>query len=163
MNKWQIITSPRWYVLLLWTVFIIYGGYLWSINWTNSYYRALDPEGGVMIGTLGLILELRIVTVAENYLIVWWFFIPVRIVPRKRITSITIVQKADDDRDDSFRALITLAPCVYRADMTLKAGQFARQHLTKGIFFRIPRKNPEDTVRKLKKFRPDLEIPFVTQ
>lgn len=163
MNKRLIITSPRWYVLLLWTVFVIYGGYLWSIGWTNSYYRALDPEGCVVIGILGLALELRIVTVTEKYLIVWWFFVPVRIVHRRKITSITIVQKANDERDDSLRALITLTPCVYRADMTLTAAEFARQHLIKGIFFRIPKKNPEETINKLKSFCPDMEIPYLIQ
>lgn len=163
MNKRLIITSPRWYVLLLWTVFVIYGGYLWSIGWTNSYYRALDPAGCVLIGVLGLILELRIVTVTEKYLIVWWLFIPMRFVPQNKITSVTIVQKANDERDDSLRALITIAPCVYHADMTLTAAEFTRQHLIKGIFFRIPKKNPEGTIRKLKEFCPHLEIPYITQ
>lgn len=163
MNKKLIITSPRWYALLLWSFFILYGGYLWSIGWENSYYRALPPEGCVVIGIMGLVLELQTVAASEKHLMVWWFLIPVRIIPWKNITSITIVQKANDARDDSLRALITLAPCVYRADMTLTAAEFARQHLIKGIFFRIPRKNPEGTLQKLKAFCPHLEIPYIKQ
>lgn len=163
MNKRLIITSPRWYMLLLLSLFTIYGLYLWSVGWVNESYRVMEPANCVVIGILALIFELRIVTVTEKYLIVWWLFIPMRIVPRKKITSITIVQKSEDESDDSIRALITIAPCVYRADMTLTAAEFARQHLLKGIFFRIPKKNPGDTIHKLKKFCPDMEIPFVTQ
>ena len=163
MNKKPTIVSPRWYVLLLWSFFILYGGYLCYIGWESPYYRVLDPANYLVIGVVAFILELKFVTASEKHLTIWWLIIPFRRVAWKDITSITIIQKADDKRDDSVRALITIAPYVYRTDMTLTAAEFARQHLIKGIFFRIPKKNPEETVRTLKEFCPHLEIPHITQ
>ena len=150
-------------MLLLWSFFILYGGYLCYIGWESPYYRVLDPANYLVIGVVAFILELKFVTASEKHLTIWWLIIPFRRVAWKDITSITIIQKADDKRDDSVRALITIAPYVYRTDMTLTAAEFARQHLIKGIFFRIPKKNPEETVRKLKEFCPHLEIPHITQ
>lgn len=163
MNKRLIIAYPRWYVLLLFSIFILYGGYLWSVGWESPYYRVLHPANYVLIGVVAFILELKFVTASVKHLTVWWLFVPFRRVAWKDITSITIIQKANDERDDSVRVLITIAPCVYRTDMALTAAEFARQHLIKGIFFRISKNNPEETIRKLKEFCPHFEIPYMTQ